>query len=139
MEEYVPHGSRKVKWRTQNYFQNFLQTHLGTQKNYYAKRRYGGATLVDLKNFTAETLPLLGIQRARRIPKNNQNIIKIHTNSKICFLVYNIDTHGWGILYLGLKGVSHEILNNLLRGKPKEWVEPMCQKELMKSDISLLV
>ena len=58
---------------------------------------------------------------ARRDPKNDQDIIKNHTISKICCLVYNIDTPRWGMLYLGLKGVSNRILDILLRGKPKEW------------------
>ena len=44
---------------------------------------------------------------------------------KICFLVYNIDTPGWGMLYLGLKGVSNKILDILLRAKPKEWDKPL--------------
>ena len=81
--------------------------------------------MVDLRKFTAEIFSLLGSQRARaeirKMIKTSSKIMQFQNFSKICCLVYNIDTPGWGMLYLGLEGVSNKLLDILLRGKLKEW------------------
>ena len=81
--------------------------------------------MVDLRKFRAEIFSLLefgALARAeiRKMIKTSK-IMQFQNFSKICFLVYNIDTPGWGMLYLSLEGVSNKILDILFRGKPKEW------------------
>ena len=70
--------------------------------------------------------------------KTSSKIMQFQNFSKIFFLVYNIDTPGWGILYLGLKGVSNKILGILLRGKPKERKSKIWTTVIWKSAIFAL-